>query len=97
MVEMGSFSLHFRFNKRRYLFGLTNSLMDARGGLKKMQIDWVILPSQPYNVELSTFYWHLQVRCSNSDLEPSTMAQYFGSRSQHKEKTVSVGGSLLDR
>jgi hypothetical protein len=57
--------------------------MEGRGGLRKMQVDYIILPSQPYNIELSTFYWHLQVLFFNQDFEPGELAVYFSGGFKH--------------
>jgi len=53
-----------------------------------MQVDYVILPSQPYNIEVSTYYWHLQVLYSNQDIEPNKLAEYRGGWFKHKKKTI---------
>jgi hypothetical protein len=62
VVSSPLFSLIFKFNKKRYLFGLTATLSEDKTALQKMKVDHIVLPAHPYHIDLACFYWQLNVR-----------------------------------
>ena len=65
LVHFFSNSLYFKFSKKKYLYGLTYSLSQDSSALRKLKPDAIILPSQPYLINLSLFHWQFKVWLPN--------------------------------
>jgi hypothetical protein len=57
-------SLYFKLDNNRYLFGLTYSLTLDTINVSKLKINYLVLPTNPYIINISVFMWNLHVNKS---------------------------------